>query len=45
VARVGHAREEPRLPLLTDTSLFIGFPLVFLLRRGTPSGDVEMHVD
>jgi hypothetical protein len=24
---------------------FIGFPLVFLLRRGTPDGEVEIALD
>jgi MFS transporter, DHA2 family, multidrug resistance protein len=28
------------------SALFVfGFPLVFLLRRGTPSGEIEVHVD
>jgi len=31
--------------VLVSALLFIGFPLVFLLRRGTPSGDMEVHVE
>jgi DHA2 family multidrug resistance protein len=31
--------------VLVSTLFFIGFPLVFLLRRGTPSGEVEVAVD
>jgi DHA2 family multidrug resistance protein len=31
--------------VLVSTLFFIGFPLVFLLRRGTPSSDMEVHVD
>ena len=31
--------------VLVSSLFFIGFPLVFLLRRGVPSGDMEVHVD
>ena len=31
--------------VLVSTLFFIGFPLVFLLRRGSPEGDVEIPVD
>jgi DHA2 family multidrug resistance protein len=31
--------------VLVSTLFFIGLPLVFLLRRGTPSGEMEIHVD
>jgi hypothetical protein len=31
--------------VLVSTLFFIGLPLVLLLRRGTPSGDMEIHVD
>jgi DHA2 family multidrug resistance protein len=31
--------------VLVSTLFVLGFPLVFLLRRGTPSGDIEVHVD
>jgi len=31
--------------VLVSSLFFIGFPLVFLLRRGVPSGDLEVHVD
>jgi len=31
--------------VLVSALFFIGFPLVFLLRRGTPSGDMEVHVE
>jgi DHA2 family multidrug resistance protein len=31
--------------VLVSALFVLGFPLVFLLRRGTPSGDVEVHVD
>jgi DHA2 family multidrug resistance protein len=31
--------------VLVSSLFFIGFPLVFLLRRGTPGGEVEIAVD
>ncbi|HEX4681485.1 MAG TPA: MFS transporter, partial [Gemmatimonadaceae bacterium] len=31
--------------VLVSSLFFIGFPLVFLLRRGTPSGEVEIAAD
>jgi DHA2 family multidrug resistance protein len=31
--------------VLVSALFVIGFPLVFLLRRGTPSGEMEVHVD
>lgn len=31
--------------VLVSTLFFIGLPLVFLLRRGSPHGDVEISVD
>jgi hypothetical protein len=31
--------------VLVSSLFFIGFPLVFLLRRGTPGADVDIAVD
>jgi hypothetical protein len=31
--------------VLVSSLFFIGFPLVFLLRRGTPDGEVEIALD
>ena len=31
--------------VLVSALFVIGFPLVFLLRRGSPSGDVEIAID
>ena len=31
--------------VLVSSLFFIGFPLVFLLRRGSPDGEVEIALD
>jgi hypothetical protein len=31
--------------VLVSSLFFIGFPLVFLLRRGAPDGEVEIALD
>lgn len=31
--------------VLTSSLFFVGFPLVFFLRRGTEPGEVELSVD
>ena len=40
-----HADHRDHVFALVSSLFFVGFPLVFLLRRGTEPGEVELSVD